>query len=71
VRPNIIDKIKSIDTELEQKIAELYGIVYDNHKNKGRLHQLRGWPSYHWRSDEKYKNPLKNITKQDIVAHFS
>jgi hypothetical protein len=71
VRPNIIDKIKAIDVELEQKIAELRNIVYDNHKNNGRLHQLRGWSGYHWRSEEKYKNPLGNISKQDIIAYFS
>ncbi len=67
VRPNIIDKIKAIDTELEQKIAELHSVVYDNHKNKGRLAKLRGWN--HWRrgENEKYKNPLVNIPKQQIV----
>ncbi len=68
IRPNIIDKIKAKDVELERRIAALCAIIYDNHKNNGRLTTLKDWGYQgRWNEPEKRPNPLKNIPKQQIV----
>lgn len=61
IRPNMIEKVKLFDAELEQKMAEVDAIIYDNYKNHGRLKKLRGWGGYNYLNEEKYKNPLKNM----------
>jgi hypothetical protein len=70
IRPNLIDKVQVVDTELEQKLAELNAILYENSENNGRLRHLKDW-GYNRRWKEcailKYKNPLKNMTFHQIL----
>ncbi|MDZ7935337.1 MAG: hypothetical protein U5M51_10310 [Emticicia sp.] len=70
VRPNIIDKVKAFDSELEQRTAELHSILFKNHKNQGRLTHLKGWNRYHDVNEEKYRNPLVNKPLYQIIEDF-
>lgn len=67
IRPNMIEKVKLFDAELEQKMAEVDAIIYDNYKNHGRLKKLRGWGRYNNYNEEKHKNPLENIPIYQII----
>lgn len=70
IRPNIIDKVRVLDSELEQRIAELDGTLYENYVNKGRLTKLRGWGKYDWVNKLKYENPLKDKSLNKIIEEF-
>ena len=70
VRPNIIDKVKAFDSELEQRLVELQASLYENHKNKGRLSKIRGWHWNHFGDDKKYESPLKNSQIQAFLLKY-
>lgn len=70
IRPNMIEKVKLFDAELEQKIAEVDAVIYNNYKNHGRLKKLRDWGRYHNYNEEKHKNPLKNMPLHLIMEDF-
>lgn len=70
IRPNMIDKVKAFDSELEQRIAELDTVLYKNHKNNGRLVKMKGWSRYAYTNQEKYNNPLKNQSLNQIIKGF-
>ena len=70
IRPNMIDKVKAFDSELEQRIAELDTILYENHKSNGRLIKMKGWCRYIYKNQEKYINPLKNKSLNQIIKNF-
>ncbi|WP_305952628.1 hypothetical protein [Emticicia oligotrophica] len=70
IRPNMIDKVKAFDSELEQRIAELDTILYENHKNNGRLIKMKGWSRYIYKNQERCINPLKNKSLNQIIKDF-
>lgn len=70
IRPNMIEKVKLFDAELEQKMAEVDAIIYKNYKNHGRLKKLRGWGGYNYHNEEKYKKPLQNMPLHLIIENF-
>ena len=70
IRPNMIDKVKVFDSELEQRMAQLDTILFENHKNKARLSKIRDWSNYIDKSQEKYDNPLKNKPLYLIIEDF-
>ncbi len=70
IRPNMIDKTQVHDDELEQKLAELRDLVYENKLNFSRLKKIKGWHWNHWKVDEKYPNPFKNMPLQQIIEDF-
>ncbi len=69
IRPNMIDKVKTHDEELEQRLAELNHKVYRNKLNYARLSKLRDWGYDHWGDTEKqkYDNPLRNKSLHRIL----
>jgi hypothetical protein len=69
IRPNMIDKIKVHDAELEQRIKVIDMTLYDNHNNYGRITKIRDWGYDRWGDTEriKYRNPLKNKSLHTIV----
>ncbi len=69
IRPNMIDKIRTHDEELEQRLAELNDKVYKNVTNYARLSKLRDWGYNRWDDLEKlrYANPLKNKSLYQIL----
>lgn len=70
IRPNMIEKVKLFDAELEQKMAEVDAVIYKNYNNHGRLKKLRGWGGYNYINEEKYKNPLKNMPLYQVIEAF-
>lgn len=70
IRPNMIEKVKLFDVELEQKMAQVDAVIYDNYKNLGRLKKLRDWGRYNDYNVEKHKNPLKNMPLHLIIEDF-
>jgi hypothetical protein len=71
IRPNIIDKVRVFDNELEQKLAESNNYLYQNIKNRARLSKLRDWggfSSWHDGIEKlKYDNPIKNTPLWKIL----
>ncbi len=69
IRPNMIDKIRTHDEELEQRLAELNDKVYKNKINYARLSKLRDWGYDRWDDLEKlrYANPLKDKSLYQIL----
>jgi hypothetical protein len=72
IRPNMIDKIKTHDEELEQRLAELNDKVYKNIPNFARLSKLKDWDYDRWDDLEKlrYANPLKNKSLYQILDEY-
>ena len=68
IRPNMIDKVKAHDNELEQRIAEVHAKIWHNYSNSGRIIKLGFARSYRWSysKNPKYLNPLKNVPLKDI-----
>ncbi len=66
----MIEKVKLFDAELEQKMAEVDSIIYDNYKNHGRLKKLRDWGRYNDYNKEKHKNPLQNVPLYLIIENL-
>jgi hypothetical protein len=64
ISPNIIDKTKMYDADLEQQIKIIDIALYDNYKNRGRIGKIRDWGYDRWgdTQKEKYYNPLKYIS---------
>ncbi|MDZ7900021.1 MAG: hypothetical protein U5N85_18605 [Arcicella sp.] len=67
IRPNMIDKVKAHDNELEQRIAEVDAKVWHD-STIGQLIKLGFASSYNWHDGQnpKYLNPLKNVAFQDV-----
>lgn len=72
IRPNLIDKVKAHDNELEQRIDELYDALFRDYANHSRLKKLRDYSYDRWgdTEKEKYANPLKNKPLQNILEDF-
>jgi hypothetical protein len=72
IRPNLIDKVKAHDNELEQRIDELYAELFRDYANHRRLKKIRDFSYDRWgdTEKEKYSNPLKNKPLQCILEEF-
>lgn len=72
IRPNMIDKIKTHDEELEQRLAELNHKVYRNITNYARLSKLRDWGHDRWGNKEnpKYDNLLRDKSLYQILEEY-
>jgi hypothetical protein len=70
--PNMIDKVKAHDNELEQRLAEVNAKVWHNSK-RGKIIKLGFARSYRWKNFEntKYLNPLKNVACGEIEELMS
>jgi hypothetical protein len=71
IRPNIIDKIRVHDAELEQRIKIIDMKLYKNYLNYGRLAKIRDWGYDRWgdMEKEKYRNPLKDKSLHAIMGN--
>ena len=67
IRPNMIDKVKAHDNELEQRIAEVDAKVWHD-SNRGKIIKLGFARSYRcdYLENPKYLNPLKNVALRNI-----
>ena len=72
IRPNMIDKVKAHDNELEQRIAEVDAKIRHD-SNRGKIIKLGFARSYRcdYLENPKYLNPLKNVALKDIEELMS
>ena len=72
IRPNMIDKVKAHDNELEQRIAEVNATIWHDSK-RGKIIKLGFARSYRcdYLQNPKYLNPLKNVAFRDIEELMS